>query len=45
MSSCSPKAALMIEDIIDGEVKVIEHIAEDAGGIPHPQHAVPVSKI
>lgn len=44
LCSCSPKSALILEDLIDGEVKVVEHIVEDAGGIPHPQHAVQVSK-
>jgi len=33
---------MIIEDIIDGEIKVVEHVVEDAGGIPHPKQAVQI---
>ena len=43
LCGCSARSALILEDLIDGEVKVIEHVVEDVGGIPHPQSAVQIS--
>jgi hypothetical protein len=37
LSACSPQSVLMVEDLIEGEVKVLEHVVEDEMGVPHPQ--------
>jgi hypothetical protein len=35
LSACSPSTVRMIDDVIEGEVKVAENVIDDVGGIPH----------